>query len=65
MTTIIQTTPWGVCQRYYDDAGRLLYSAYVARRPTPRRSTPFRPLTLSNLQKTEENPSPGVELARA
>ena len=31
MTTIIQTTPWGVCQRYYDERGVLLYSAYVAR----------------------------------
>ena len=28
MTTIIHATPWGVCRRYYDDRGDLLYSQY-------------------------------------
>ena len=28
MTIIIHATRWGVCRRYYDDGGELLFSAY-------------------------------------
>jgi hypothetical protein len=40
MIIIIQATPWGVCRRYYDECGDLLFSEYERVPPVARANGP-------------------------